>query len=186
MTTARKTAAPKPPAAALAADAHWAATRERLLNRTRPTVRLTICDDHDAKEALAEAHFVRQRAQAAVDRDSEDEAAKATLGEAAAGLAQAQAAFDKASIVLRFQALDRKTYKEFLAAHPPTEDQAEDGYAFNLDTLGPVLIAASSRDGISEEDAAQFLDDWSQAEAEALLNTAFGVQREDRMDLGKG
>ncbi|MEE1812710.1 hypothetical protein [Streptomyces sp. BE133] len=184
--TARKTAAPTPPAAAVSADAHWAATRERLLNRTRPIVRLTICDDHDAKQALAEARFVDQQAQDAADRDPGNEAAKAAHREAVAGLAQAQTAVDAASIVLRFQALDRKTYKELLAAHPPTEDQAEDGYAFNLDTLGPVLIAASSLDGITEDDATQFLDDWSQAEAEALLNTAFGVQREERMDLGKG
>jgi hypothetical protein len=186
MTTARKTAAPKPPAAAVAADAHWAATRERLLNRTRPTVHLTICDDHDAKESLAEARFVAQQAQDAADRAPEDEAAKAAVRAAKNGLAKAQTAVDKASIVLRFQALDRKTYKELQAAHPPTEDQAEDGYSFNLDTLGPVIVAASSLDGITEEDAAQFLDDWSQAEAEALLNTAFGVQREERMDLGKG
>ncbi|MEU9849261.1 hypothetical protein [Streptomyces sp. NPDC047985] len=186
MTTARKTTAPTPPSAAVAADAHWAATRERLRSRSRPTVRLTICDDHDAKESLAEARFVHQQAQDAADRAPEDEAAKATLRAAATSLTKAQAAVDKASIVLRFQALDRKTYKELLAAHPPTEDQAEDGYAFNLDTLGPVLIAASSLDGITEEDAAEFLDDWSQAEAEALLNAAFGVQREERMDLGKG
>jgi hypothetical protein len=186
MTTARKTAAPKPPAAAVAADAHWAAKRERLLNRARPTVRLTICDDHDAKEALAEARFVEQRAREAADRDPQNEAAQAVLRTATTSLTKAQAAFDEASIELRFQALDRKTYKELLAAHPPTEDQAEDGYAFNVDTLAPVLIAASSLDGITEEDAAQFLDDWAQAEAEALLNTAFGVQREERMDLGKG
>lgn len=186
MTTARKTAAPTPPAAAVAADAHWAATRERLLNRTRPTVHLTICDDDNVKEALSEAKFVQQQAQDAADRAPEDEAAKATLRAAKSALTKAQAAFDEASIVLRFQALDRKTYKELQAAHPPTEDQAEDGYTFNLDTLGPVIVAASSLDGITEEDANRFLDDWSQAEAEALLNTAFGVQREERMDLGKG
>ncbi|MEU6925460.1 hypothetical protein [Streptomyces sp. NPDC046631] len=186
MTTTRKTAAPQPPATALAADAHWAATRERLLSRTRPTVHLTICDNHGAKESLAEARFVHQQAQDAADRNPENEAAKATLRSATTRLAKAQTAVDEASVVLRFQALDRKTYKELQAAHPPTEDQAEDGYAFNLDTLGPVLVAASSLDGITEEDAAQFLDDWSQAEAETLLNAAFGVQREERMDLGKG
>jgi hypothetical protein len=184
--TARKTAAPAPPPAAVAADAHWAATRERLRNRARPIVRLTICDDDDVKQALAAAQFDLQRAQDTVDRSPEDGAAKAAHRAATTALAGAQQAFDEVSIPLRFQALDRRTYKELLAAHPPTEDQAEDGYAFNLDTLGPVLIAASSLDGITETDATEFLDDWSQAEGEALLNTAFGVQREERMDLGKG
>ncbi|MEU9947107.1 hypothetical protein [Streptomyces sp. NPDC047939] len=186
MTTTKKTAAPAPPPAAVGADAHWAATRERLRNRARPIVRLTICDDDATKQALAEAQFEHQRAQDAADRSPDDEAAQAALRAATTTLAEAQQAFDEASIPLRFQALERRTYKELLAAHPPTEDQAEDGYAFNLDTVGPVLIAASSLDGITEADATEFLDEWSQAEGEALLNTVFGVQREDRMDLGKG
>lgn len=186
MTAAKKTAAAAPPPAAVAADAHWAATRERLRNRARPIVRLTICDDHATKQALAEAQFEQQRAQDLIDRAPDDEAAQAALRAAATALTQAQVAFDQASILLRFQALERRTYKELIAAHPPTEDQAEDGYAFNLDTLGPVLIAASSLDGITEDDATEFLNEWSQAEGEALLNTAFGVQREERMDLGKG
>ncbi|MFG2677055.1 hypothetical protein [Streptomyces sp. NPDC048445] len=186
MTTAKKTTAPIPPPAAVATDAHWAATRERLRNRARPIARLTICDDHTAKQALAEAQFDVQRAQDSADRAPDDEAAQTNLRDATTALVRAKEAFDKASIPLRFQALDRRTYKELLAAHPPTEDQAEDGYSFNLDTLGPVLIAASSLDGMTEEDAADFLDTWAPAEAEALLNTVFGVQQEDRMDLGKG
>ncbi|WP_097964952.1 hypothetical protein [Streptomyces sp. or20] len=186
MTTARKTAAPTPPAAAVAADAHWAATRERLRARARPVLKLTICDDDDAKQAVHTARIVERQAKNEADRAPEDEAAQAAHREAAAALDAAQAALDAASIPLRFQALDRKTYQALLAAHRPTEEQAEDGYDFNLDTLGPVLIAAASLDGITEEDAQTFLDDWSKAEAEKLLNTAFGVQREERMDLGKG
>ncbi|WP_097865815.1 hypothetical protein [Streptomyces sp. rh34] len=186
MTTARKTAAPKPPAAAVAQDAHWAATRERLLARARPVLKLTICDDDGAKQAVYAARAAELEAKGEAERSPEDEAAQAAHRVAAAALADAQAALDAVSIPLRFQALDRKTYKELLAAHRPTEEQAEDGYDFNLDTLGPVLIAAASLDGITEEDAQTFLDDWSKAEAESLLNTAFGVQREERMDLGKG
>jgi len=184
--TARKTAAPVPPAAAVAQDAHWAATRERLLARTRPVLKLTICDDDDAKRAVNAARFAEQQAKDAAESSPEDEATQAAHREAATALTDAQAALDAVSIQLRFQALDRKTYKALLAAHPPTEEQAEDGYDFNLDTLAPVLIAASSLDGITEEDAQTFLDDWATAEATKLLDTAFGVQREERMDLGKG
>ncbi|MDX5526082.1 hypothetical protein PV677_36040 [Streptomyces sp. DE06-01C] len=184
--TARKTAAPTPPAAAVAADAHWAATRERLMARARPVLKLTICDDDEAKQALQLAREAEWQAKSKAERAPDDEAAQAALRDAAAALDDAQAAFDAVSIPLRFQALDRKTYKELLAAHRPTEEQAEDGYDFNLETLAPILIAASSLDGITEDDATTFLDTWSKAEAEALLNTAFGVQREDRMDLGKG
>lgn len=185
-TTPRKSTRAAPPAAAVAADAHWAATRDRLLARTRPVLTLTICDDPDVKQALTTARFVEQRAKADADRAPEDETAQATHRAATAELADAQAALDAVSIPLRFQALDRKTYRALLADHRPTEDQAEEGYEFNLDTLAPVLIAASSLDGITEEDAQTFLDDWAKDEAEALLNAAFGVQRETRMDLGKG
>ncbi|MGW1814148.1 hypothetical protein ACWCQM_11380 [Streptomyces sp. NPDC002125] len=184
--TARKTAAPVPPAAAVAQDAHWAATRERLRARTRPVLKLTICDDDAAKQAVNAARVNEQLTKDAVERTPEDGAAKAACRKAATALADAQATLEAASIELRFQALDRKTYKALLAAHPPTEEQAEEGYEFNVDTLGPVLIAASSLDGITEEDAAGYLDDWGPAEGERLLNTAFGVQRTERMDLGKG
>lgn len=184
--TARKIAAPVPPAAAVSQDAHWAKTRERLLARTRPVLKLTICDDDDAKRAVNAARFVEQQTKVAAENSPEGEAAQAAHREAVATVEDAQAALEAVSIQLRFQALDRKTYKALLAAHPPTEEQAEEGYDFNLDTLGPVLIAAASLDGITEEDAQTFLDDWATAEATKLLDTAFGVQREERMDLGKG
>lgn len=183
--TARKTTTTPPPAA-VAADAHWAATRERLRARTRPVLKLTICDDEETKRAVNAARFVEQQAKDAAERSPEDDTAQAAHQAATTVLADAQTALDAASIPLRFQALDRKTYKALLAAHPPTEEQAEDGYDFNVETLGPVLIAASSLDGITEEDAQGYLDDWATSEAEALLNTAFGVQRTERMDLGKG
>ncbi|WP_331764416.1 hypothetical protein [Streptomyces anulatus] len=186
MTTARKTAAPKPPTAAVAADAHWAATRERLLARARPVLKLTICDDDDVKQAVHVAREAERHAKSKAERAPEDEAAQAAHRVAITALADAQAALDAVSIPLRFQALDRKTYKALLAAHRPTEEQAEEGYEFNVDTLGPILISASSLDGITEEDAQTYLDDWATSEAQALLNTAFGVQREERMDLGKG
>ncbi|WP_228994301.1 hypothetical protein [Streptomyces sp. DH8] len=184
--TARKTTAPTPPAAAVAADAHWSATRERLMARARPVLKLTICDDDEAKQAVANARYVEQQAKIEADRDPKDAAAQAAHRNAVAALEEAQAALDAVSIPLRFQALERKTYKALLAEHRPTEEQADDGYEFNIDTLGPVLIAASSLDGITEEDAQTYLDTWAPSEAQALLNTAFGVQREERMDLGKG
>ena len=181
----KKAAQPVPPAAAVAKDAHWAAKRERLRNRTRPVLTLTICDDHDIKRALAAAAGVEARATAHADSHPGPEADQ-LLADAQAALEKAKADAEAASIVLTFQALERKTYRALRADHPPTEAQIEEGYDFNLDTLGPVLIAASSLDGITVEDATDFLEQWSDKEGETLLNTAFGVQHEDRMDLGKG
>lgn len=184
--TAKKTAPLNSPAETLADVPAGATTREKLRARTRPILKLTICDNEEAKRALNAARFVEQRAKDAAEHLPDDELAQATYQAATTELADAQAAFDAASIPLRFQALDRKTYKALVAAHPPTEEQAEEGYDFNLDTLGPIIIAASSLDGITEDDAHGYLDDWATAEASKLLDTAFGVQREERMDLGKG
>lgn len=181
----RTTAQPAPPADAVAKDAHWSATRERLLNRGRPVVKLRICDDHDIKRALAAAIGTEARAKEHAETYPGPEAEQ-LLAKAQATLEKAKADADAASIVLSFQALERKAHRALIADHPPTEAQTEEGYDVNIDTLGPVLIAESSLDGITVDDARTFLETWSPAEAERLLNAAFGVQREDRMDLGKG
>lgn len=169
-----------PPAAAVAADPHWNETLERLRKRQRPVVHLRICDDQDAKAALLEALRNKARTEAREGATGEE------LKKAADTVSTAQAKVNEATITLAFQSLDRRTFKALLAEHRPTEDQANDGYDYNPDTLGPILIAASSMDGITEEDAQFFLDDWAQSEAEGLLNTVFNVQHAERMELGKG
>ncbi|MEU8101743.1 hypothetical protein [Streptomyces rubiginosohelvolus] len=181
--TARRTA---PPAAAVAADAHWEAKLAKLRARTRPTVTLTICDDEDLKQEAATARFMEQKAKAAAEAAPSDKTLQAAAIEAEKRLAEAQAALDEASIPLRFQALPRDAYKELVAAHPPTEEQVGEGYDYNPDTMGPILIATACLDPITEEDARTFLTEWSQGEAESLLKVALSVQRKERMDMGKG
>lgn len=186
MTTTQTTTTPEPPPAAVAADAHWAATRERLRNRQRPIAPLTICDDVIAKKALEEAKFLVRRVSADVDADPGNADLKKDLAAAQKALDKAQADFDEKAIVLRFQAMRRPDFDELKKQHPPTESQAEEGYAINPDTLGPPLIEASSLDGITAEDAAYYLVEWGEGEANALFNTAWSVQTSVRMDLGKG
>ncbi|MFE6126725.1 hypothetical protein ACFQ6Q_00410 [Streptomyces sp. NPDC056437] len=181
----RSTQKPAPPADAVAKDAHWTSTRERLLNRGRPVLKLTICDDDELKRAVRAATGVLANAKAHAEEHPGKEADK-LLADAQAAYDKAKAELDESSIVLSFQALERRAYRSMISDHRPTEAQVEEGYEFNLDAMAPVLIAASSLDGITVEDAKRFLEEWSDAEGQALLNTAFGVQREDRMDLGKG
>lgn len=183
-TTAKTTATP--PAAAVAKDPHWAATRERLRNRNRHTAALTICDDLDVRNALETARYALRRLQAeAADRPG-DQTVKDAVAIAEQDVATAQAAFDAAAIVLRFQALPRLEFEALKKAHPATEEQAEDGHDLNVEAFGPELIAAASVDGITVDDAREYLDTWSEAEAAALFNAAWNVQETSRMDLGKG
>ncbi|MFH8483608.1 hypothetical protein [Streptomyces sp. NPDC018055] len=177
---------PAPPAEAVSADPHWEAKLAKLRARTRPTVTLTICDDEDLKQAAATARFMEQQAKAAAEASPENEVLQAAQEEATVRLVEAQAALEEGSVPLRFQALPRNAFRELVAAHPPTEEQAQDRWDYNIDTMGPVLVAAASLDPLTEEDAAQFLSDWSKAEAERLLDVVLRLQQTERMDLGKG
>lgn len=181
-----KTTPTDPPAAAVAKDAHWSATRERLNARKRPTATLTICDDHEIKQGLAKAKFMHQRATAQAEESPDQPDTGKTVADAQAALNKAQQAFDETAVVLRFQALDRESFEALKAEHPPTEEQAEDGAEWNIDTWGPALVAASSLDGMTAEDAAHYMRTWSPNEAVELYDAAFGVQAVSRMDLGKG
>ncbi|MET9053300.1 hypothetical protein ABZW50_19360 [Streptomyces bacillaris] len=183
---AKTTTAPVPPPAAVAADAHWAATRERLANRTRPTVALTICDDLDLRVALDTAKSTLRRIKAAAEDRQDDTTGPEAIARAEQDVAQAQAAFDEAAIVLRFRALPRLEFEALKKAHPPTEEQAEDDLVVNLDTIGPELVAAASLDGMTVDDAREYLDTWGETEAAELFGAAWGVQHTARMDLGKG
>ncbi|MEZ7005668.1 hypothetical protein [Streptomyces sp. AD55] len=177
---------PEPPAAAVARDPHWTATRDRLKARQRPIMTMTICDDQTVKDRLATAQYTERRAREAADGDTGNKDLKKLHTLMEKELVEAQAAFDEAAILLRFQALPRPDFERLKKAHPATEEQAEDGMAFNPETLGPELIAAASLDGITVEDATEYLTEWSEGEAAQLFDTAWQVQGETRADLGKG
>lgn len=175
----------QPPADAVAKDAHWASTLERLRNRTRPTATLRICDDEAAKKALAEALAAQRQVQYNRDGDTSAEA-KRELKAAETAVTKAQAAVDEATIPLTFQAMERPAFEALKKEHPPTDEQATDNYEVNIDTIGPPLIAAANTDGMTEDQAAEFLNTWSEAEAAALFSIAWNIQQTSRMDLGKG
>lgn len=187
-TTPKKTTPAKvaPPAAAVAQDAHWTATRERLRNRQRPTATMKICDDHEVKQKLSAALYLQGRSRDLSTADPSSDDLKAALQEADEAVATAQAAYDEVAMVLTFQALERTEFEELKTQHPPTEAQADEGANANAETLGPILISRSSQDGITEDDARFYLDTWSAGEAGRLFQTAWDVQSEVRFDVGKG
>ncbi|MFD7867313.1 hypothetical protein [Streptomyces sp. NPDC059783] len=186
MTTTKTAEKPAPPAAAVAADPHWAATRERLANRTRPTATLTICDDLAVKKDLEVARYTLRRLEEQAKESPDDKTLQDAATSAQNDLEKAQGKFDKTAIVLTFRALPRKEFEALKKAHPATEEQAEDDLEFDVESLGPELVSAASVDGITVDDAREYLDTWGEAEAAELFGTAWGVQQTVRMDLGKG
>ncbi|MGW3401184.1 hypothetical protein [Streptomyces zhihengii] len=159
--------------------------RDRLNARTRPTSRLTICDDHEVKQRLANAEYEHTRAGVVAEGEG-TEATRKRLDDAKKALDQARAVFDEAAIVLSFQALERPAWEALKAKHKPTEEQAEEGMHFDAEALAPELIAAASLDGLTVDDARRYLDTWAAGEAIDLYNAALNVQHESRLDVGKG
>ncbi|MER7047953.1 hypothetical protein [Streptomyces jumonjinensis] len=178
-TTASDTAAPS-------AEAAWAAKMERLRRRVRPRKQLRICDDDTLRTAVTAAEKSAERARFLAEAAPDDQRAARHAAKEEAALQEARDELDAASDFLTFLALPRPTLEDLLGDHPPTAKQAEDGSVFNPDTFPAALIAASSLDGMSEEEAAELLTSWSAPDANALWEAAWQVQQETRIDLGKG
>ncbi|MFD7639581.1 hypothetical protein ACFV4P_02915 [Kitasatospora sp. NPDC059795] len=196
----------EPPAAAVAADAHWRAKMARLRARRLPERTVRICDDDAAKLAVTDAQLKLAKARA--------EARTAAAGGGVDGgrggaeveghpqvviarslLATAEQALSDATVEVTFRALPRPVWETLLREHAPTEEQADKGMDYNVETFPAALLAAShverdgtgaEVDGMSEDDAQVLLDEWSDADAKVLFTGAMFVNQHTRADLGKG
>ncbi|MFD9004520.1 hypothetical protein ACFV0T_26765 [Streptomyces sp. NPDC059582] len=183
MTTTRTK--PEPPAAAVAADAHWAAKMARLRDRTLAETTFVICDDADVRSRYQRAKRAFDQVQDYLKTHPDDTDTIADAAKASQAFDEAKAAYDEVSIPLRFRALPRKAFEALIKEHAPSEAEADEGKQW-ADTYPAALIAAASVDGMTEQDARELLELWSLAEANALFNAAMGVQDNTRADLGKG
>ncbi|MEN8649119.1 hypothetical protein ABCR94_00325 [Streptomyces sp. 21So2-11] len=187
---------PAPPANAAARDAHWARKLARLRARQLPEHTLQICDDMAAKKRLDQVKVEVARCRMA---DAEAERTNSAETERAEHeLMVVQAAFDTVSLSLTFKALPRPVLDGLIKRFPPTEEQAEDGDAWNPETFPASLIAAAhierddagqGVDGMTEDDAQDLLDSWPVAESNALFAAAWQAQqivRTSTVELGKG
>lgn len=186
MTTSSKTTTrPQPPAAALAADAHWAAKMQRLRERKLAEATFVVCDDPAIRTRYTQASRAADLADTYLKSNPKDADAQHDADTARRERDEAKAAYDEVSIPIRFRALPRPAFEALFKAHPASEDDQENGKEF-----GPgypaALIAAASVDGMTETEAQELLDTWSLSEANALFNAAMGVQDTTRADLGKG
>ncbi|QKW31409.1 hypothetical protein HUT11_35165 (plasmid) [Streptomyces seoulensis] len=185
MTSTRTAKQPEPPAAAVAADAHWAAKMERLRGRQLAETTFVICDDQDVRTRYQRAQRALEMAQTYVKDHPDDTEAAIQAARASTEWDEAKSAYDGIAIPLVFRALPRKALEQLYTEHKPSEAEADDGKEWD-ETFHAALIAASSVDDMTEADAQELLDTWSLSEANALFNAAYGVQNTTRADLGKG
>ncbi|MEU6475335.1 hypothetical protein ABZ858_00320 [Streptomyces sp. NPDC047017] len=195
-----------PPAAAVARDAHWSAKMARLKARKLPERTLRVCDDDGVKKKSTEAALALAkartdaRAESVVQGIAESDregwiVAYPDVVAAQLQLDKAERAVEDATDVLTFRALPRPVWEQLLRDHPPTEAQADQGMEYNVETYPAALIAAChvERDetgaeapGMSEQEAQELLDAWSDSEAKALFTSALLANQTLRTDLGKG
>jgi len=187
----------EPPADAVARDPHWAAKMARLRARRLPERAVSFLDDQDLKQRVTDAALDMAKARtSAVGRASElevpaDEREKWALAQpevlaAQAALDEARRALAAGTLTLTFRALPRPAWEQLLREHAPTEEQADLGHEYNVETFPAALVSASSVDGMSEAEAQELLDNWSDADAKALFTAALLVNQTMRADLGKG
>ncbi|MGW1878434.1 hypothetical protein [Streptomyces sp. NPDC001975] len=168
--------------------ATWEQKMERLRRRSLPERVLRICDNAALRAEYDEARRAADRARVLARSDADNGLLAERAAETGRRYDAAAAALRTASIHLTFRALPRPVLEELLHTHPPTDEQAADGSAFNPDTFPAALISASSTDGMTEAEARELLDAWSAPDANALWEAAWEVQQEartDRADLGK-
>ncbi|WEH18140.1 hypothetical protein [Streptomyces sp. VNUA24] len=187
----------EPPADAVARDPHWAAKMARLRARRLPERAVSFLDDQDLKQSVTDAALDMAKARtSAVGRASDLEMpadqrenwalAQPDVLAAQAALNEARRALAAGTLTLTFRALPRPAWEQLLREHAPTEEQADLGHEYNVETFPAALISASSVDGMNEAEAQELLDSWSDADAKALFTAALLVNQTMRADLGKG
>ncbi|PZT71502.1 hypothetical protein [Streptomyces sp. AC1-42T] len=176
----------EPPAAAVAADAHWSAKMGRLRARKAAEVPLYLWQDPEIRDAFEAARRDAHNARQLAESDPANKTLKQEAEEAAAALKEARAAYEADCEVLMFRALPGDAFSDLVKEHPPTEEQAEGGSDWNEDTFPAALIAAANVDGMTEDDAADLLATWGMADRVDLFQAALAAQNTKRSDWGKG
>ncbi|MGP3685819.1 hypothetical protein ACTVZO_14085 [Streptomyces sp. IBSNAI002] len=176
-------------------DDHWARKLARLRARQLPEQLLQLCDDMAAKQRLDRAKLDVARLRMA---DAETGGEQKELEAAEAELVAAQEAFDEVSVTLSFRALPRPALDGLIRQHPPTEDQAEDGDAWNPTSFPAALVSEAhverdddgqEVDGMTVQEAQDLLDGWPVAESNSLFAAAWQAQQINRAtagEVGKG
>lgn len=114
--------------------------RERGLPSTTVPIRTgRIADTQQARAALDEAIRLRDKAPG-IDPDLEQ------------AVVDARTALDACYEDVTVKAIEPAAYEALVAAHPPTDEQDEQGFAWNPDSFVPALLAACVDMGLSEDE----------------------------------
>lgn len=156
--------------------------RDRLMNRTLPSVTqaIAIDDPTSALRALSHADRVHQHAVRSGDA--------AEIKRTKAALTRAQKKHDACFEQLTIRALRPKMYEALIAEHPPTREQTATATApheapqWNRDTFRPALLAACVEGDMTAEDWAAWLEEHSsRGEGDKLFVVTLALNEAERL-----
>lgn len=93
---------------------------------------------------------------------------------------------EDATVTFVVEAVGAERWSELVGEHPPTPEQEAEGWPYDAESMGPMLLSESivEIDGepetVSEKQAAKIWNDWSDAERSVLFLAAVAVNREVR------
>lgn len=126
--------------------------KERLQARVRPQLDYRLRID-DVTDLLAEVDAADSELRLARRRDPESEA----TSQAEERLDAAKAALEQGYETFRITALPPADMEALIAAHPPTDQQRQEGAAWNVDTFRPAMFAECIDSDMTEQDWAEFI-----------------------------
>ncbi len=96
-------------------------------------------------------------------------------------LDELQVEIEAETVTFVFRALRRKDYRKLIADHPPSDDDAEEGFDFNPETLGPELISRSAIDPeMTLAEVENLWDEWDDGTVTEIYSVALLVNKEVR------
>lgn len=168
--------------------------RDRLRARagSRPTATVGLPQDPagyaEAEAALERADATVRAARAAGLEDLDD--VEQALAAARAELAELPVE------VFELRCLTPRAWDDLVNDHPPTDEQRRQGWAWNVDSFRPALLAETVITPDEDQEEPLTARHWVEVaeegeltpgELELLFATAVGLnQRQPRLDLGKG
>ncbi|MFI6296861.1 hypothetical protein ACIBEJ_35090 [Nonomuraea sp. NPDC050790] len=82
--------------------------------------------------------------------------------------------------VFRFRGLQRKKFKDLVAAHPPSDEDKDAGNDVDWETFGVALVSACAVEPqMSVEQAGELADELTQAQWDSLFAASYSVNKRD-------
>ena len=149
----------------------------------RRSVPVLLEPDLAEKHALLLLNLRKAERVAVRSNDRETQDAPVLIADAIEAL---EIEVEEATVRFTVEAVGAERWSELVGEHPPTPEQQAEGWPYDAESMGPVLLSESIIEIdeepaiVSEKQATKIWNDWSDAERSVLFLAAVAVNREVR------